>query len=179
MGERIGQGEPQTDPSFANRFLGQAEGMNDKYGIADKLGLIDPVHREVLTMYLGLRMLRAEVGSYRGNGFTRRGLLDPMVAQVHKFRRISADPYQAALNSYEDTYRGFIEEAFPDSESRTGVFPIQNAVTDLISRFSVQVHMHGMRGSISFEMWKPDKQIVRDWGMDWAGKIPTQREAGL
>lgn len=168
------------DSSFANRFVGQAEKMNDEFGIADKLGIIDPVYRETLTMYLGLGMLRAEVSGYSGRGnFSRRGLLDPMVAQIHRLRGISADPYRAALNSYEDTYRGFIEEAFPDTESRTGVFPIQNAVTDLISRFSVQVHMPGMRGSIDFEMWKPNKQIVRDWGMDWAGRIATQKSAGL
>jgi len=179
MERRVREGEQRFDPSFANRFVGQAEKMNDEFGIADKLGIVDPIYRETLTMYLGLRMLRAEVNSYRGNGFLRRGLLDPMVAQIHKLRGISSDPYKAALNSYEDTYRGFIEEAFPDIEGRAGVFPIQNAVTDLINRFSVQVHMAGMRGSIEFEMWRPNKQIVRDWGMDWAGKISTQRSVGL
>ncbi len=163
------------DPSFANRFLGQAEKMDKKFGIADKLGLIDPIHREILTMYLGLRMLRADVNSYNGNGFSRRGLIDPMVAQIHRLRRVSADPYRAALNSYEDSYRDFTEEAFPDAATRSVVFPIQNAVSDLISRFTAQVQLYGMRGSIEFEIWKPNSEIVKDWGMDWAGKISTQR----
>ncbi len=169
----------QYDPSFANRFVGQAEKMNDKFGIADKLGIIDPLHRETLTMYLGLRMIRAEVGNDTRNGISRRGFIEPMIAEVHKFRRISKDPYRGALNSYESTYREFIEEAYPDEDSRGRVFLIQNAVADLIGRFTVQVHMPAMRGSVNFEMWKPNKQIVRDWGMDWAGRIPTQRPQGL
>ncbi len=161
------------DPSFAIRFISRAEGMNDKYGIADKLGLIDPLQREVLTMYLGLRILRSEVHNDSPKGFSTTGLVEPIVAEWHRLRQISNNPYGAALNSYEATYKDFIEEAYP--ENRDEVLRIQNSVTDLITRVSVRVQMHSLRGTLDFELWRPTQEIVRDWGMDWAGKISTQR----
>ncbi len=177
MGERIAQGEPQLDPSFANRFLADARKMDRRFGISGAAGLAG-VDQQTLVMYLGLRQLREEAFLADNLGFHGlRGVVNPTVYYLHRLQGIR-NPYQAARNSYETSYRKHIEDKYTDDEKQR-VFPIQSSVSDLILRISVRHEMRASRGGIAFDVWMPRREVVEEWGNNWRERLSTGRPQGL
>ncbi len=177
MERRVGQGEPQLDPSFANRFLADARKLDRRFGISDAVGLVG-VDQQTLVMYLGLRQLREEAFLANNLGFHGlRGVINPTIYYVRRLQG-TRNPYQAARNSYEANYRKHIEDKYIDDE-RQRVYPIQSSVNDLILRFSVRHEMRAARGGIAFDMWVPRREVVEEWGNNWRERLATQTPQGL